>query len=330
MRTAYVELHLHLDGSIWLPWAYETALKRGVIEPDMTFQQYYDRMYFNDYKTREEGFKKFEYPCDVMQTREDLHDSVYHLIDQLNKRGLIYAEIRFASQQHCKLGLTQAEVVEAVCEGVKDAARDFPNIKTGIINCLMHKGPDANFNMKENYETIEATKMYMGKGVVGIDLAGFENNGDYMLYEPLIRKAKEYGIPVTMHAGEMGDGSHVPMAIKMGADRIGHGVHCVDNPEWLQMVVDTQIPLEVCVSSNVKQARNYAAHPVRKLIEAGAKVTLNSDNMMFTRTDIINEHHQLLNIGVTEEQLMQCTINAIEASFADEETKKELLKKIGR
>ena len=151
-----------------------------------------------------------------------------------------------------------------------------------------------------------------------------------MLYEPCIRKAKEYGIPVTMHAGEMGDGSHVKMAIEMGANRIGHGINCIDNPEWLKMVVDTQIPLEVCVSSNIGHGRDYASHPVRKLIEAGVKVTLNSDNMMFSKTDIINEHHQLSSIGVSDETLMQCTINAIEASFADEETKKMLLKKLGR
>ena len=332
MRTAYVELHLHLDGSLYLPWAYAKAQERKTIPAEMTFEQYYQRMSITeeDLKDLEKAFLKFDYPIEIMQTKEDLHDALYYLVKQLDKRGLIYAEIRFASQLHCLGGLSQDEVCAAVCEGVKSCDRDFPNIKIGIINCLMHRGPDANFNMKENMECVEVTKKYLGKGIDGIDLAGFENNGAYMLYEPCIRKAKEYGIPVTMHAGEMGDGSHVKMAIEMGANRIGHGINCIDNPEWLKMVVDTQIPLEVCVSSNIGHGRDYASHPVRKLIEAGVKVTLNSDNMMFSKTDIINEHHQLSSIGVSDETLMQCTINAIEASFADEETKKMLLKKLGR
>ena len=328
MKYAKVDLHLHLDGSIHLPWAYQTALKRGVIDESMTFEQYYQLMYKVDYPTREERMKRFDFPCAVMQEKEDLEESVYLLAQHLNDLGMLYAEVRFAPQQHQLAGLTQKEVILAVVAGIKRAEQDFPELTLRLINCLMHKGKDADVNMKENMETVEATKETLGKYVVALDLAGYENTGDFMKYAPLFEKAREYGIPYTIHAGEMGDGSHILDALKMGAHRIGHGIHCVDHPEWLNALVDSQIPLEVCVTSNVGLERDYASHPVRKMLEAGCNITLNSDNMMFSRTNVHTEHAQLKALGVSDDVLRQCTLNAIEASFCDEETKKELKKKL--
>lgn len=321
MKTAKIDLHLHLDGSLNLPWQWKTAVKCGAVDKDCSFEEYYRLMFDKDYPKGSAPMKKFDIPIAVMQTREDLFESIYGLIEKLNEKEMLYAEIRFAPQQHCLKGLSQKEVVQAVLDGMHKANEDFPHVKTGLINCLMHKGNDANFNMKENMETVEVTRELFGNGLVALDLAGFENTGDFMLYAPLFEKAREYGIPYTIHAGEMGEGKHVPEAIKMGAYRIGHGINCIQDPAWLQEVVDKQIPLEVCVTSNVGLERNYAAHPVRQLIEAGAKVTLNTDNMTFSRTDLKNEHSQLRAIGVSEEVLKQCTLNAVDAAFCDKETK---------
>ena len=98
-------------------------------------------------------------------------------------------------------------------------------------------------------------------------------------------------------------------------------MNCLQNEAWLNQVVETQIPLEVCVSSNVKRTMNYAEHAVLTLLEKGANVTLNSDNLMFARTNIINEHCQLKMLGVSDETLAGCTANAIEAAFCGEPTK---------
>lgn len=328
MNYAKVELHLHLDGSINIAWAYEKALKRGVIDENMTFEEYYNKIYCDNAPTREERMSRFDIPCAVMQEREDLSESIYYLGKELNDLGVIYAEVRFAPQQHCLAGLSQKEVIEAVVEGMIKAESDFPNLTLRLINCMMHKGKDADFNMKENLETIEATKETLGKYVVALDLAGYENTGDFMKYAPLFEKARTYGIPYTIHAGEMGEGSHVLDALAMGAYRIGHGVNCVQDENWLQAMVDSQIPLEVCVTSNIGKGRNAAEHPIRQLIEAGCKVTINSDNMMFSRTNIMNEHAQLRLIGVSDNVLKQCTLNAIDAAFCDEETKQKLFKQI--
>ena len=323
MNTAKIELHLHLDGSVNILWAYKKALQRGVIPSEETFEEFYDRLFSNNGSHSATSIRKFDLVCDLMQYYEDLYDATYDLARRLNDLGLIYAEIRFASQHHILKGLSQLEALRAVRDGAEKAMEDF-SIRIGIINCLMHKGESAKDNWQANLDTIEATRQLYGRTVVGCDLAGFENNCPYMEYAPLIAKIREYGMKFTMHAGEMGDGSHIPEAIAMGTYRIGHGINCVQDESYIQAILEHDIPCEVCVSSNVKTTRNYAAHPVRYMIERGIKVTLNSDNMMFSRTDLVNEHNQLRMIGVSDETLKQCTLNALDAAFCDEETKEYL------
>ncbi|MDO4500345.1 MAG: adenosine deaminase [Erysipelotrichaceae bacterium] len=323
MNTAKIDLHLHLDGSLNFMWTYQMAIKEGVITNDTTYEQFYNEFY----NWGDDPFKKFDYVCQILQTAENLNEAAYQLVKRLDEIGLIYAEIRFASQQHCLKGLTQKEAVEAVIAGVKRAEEEC-DIKIGIINCLMHKGDSAKINLKENLETVRVTKELLGKGVVGIDLAGFENNCDFNEYAPVIAKAKEEGIPLTIHAGEMGEGQHVLDALNMKPDRIGHGINSIQKPEYLQAVLESGVALEVCVSSNTYFGHTYATHPIRKLIDAGVKVTVNTDNMTFSQTDLVNEHSLLRQYSLSKEELMQCTLNAIDVAFCDEETKEYLRKKI--
>ena len=326
MNSAKVELHLHLDGSLNLKWAYEKALQRGVIEEGTSFTEFYDTLY--DFK--DQPFKKFDYVCGCLQHYEDLEEATYLLTKRLYELGLIYAEIRFASQQHCLAGLSQLEACEAVCAGAKRGMDEF-DIKIGVINCLMHKGDSAKVNEAENIETVKATKAMLGKGVVGIDLAGFEINCPFEEYESIIRMAVSEGIPVTCHAGEFGPGKNVTMAYSWGANRIGHGIHCIDDEEVLKEVIEKRIPLEICVTSNTgNQWANvtYATHPIRDLIKMGANVNINTDNQMFSRTDLNHEYNLLRMLGLTEEELYQCTLNSIDAAFVDDATKAELRKRL--
>ncbi len=325
---ARTELHLHLDGSMTVRFAYEQALKQGVIDRDCSFRDYYNLVFRDNTQPHQVSINKFDLMCDILQDEESLYLAAYDLVKRLAELGLWYAEIRFASQQHLKHGLSQLEALKAVTDGAAAGMRDFPGIRTGIINCLMHKGENAAFNWKENEASIEAVKELLSRGAVGIDLAGYENNGDFNDYGPLIRAAKASGIPCTVHAGEMGIASHILDALAWGADRIGHGVNCVSDEAILREVVNSRIPLEVCVTSNVKRDMNYGNHTVLELLEQGANVTLNSDNMMFARTNTANEHFQLKMLGVKDETLRQCTENAIRAAFCDELTRKELLAKL--
>ena len=329
MNTAKIDLHLHLDGSLNIMWAYKKALQRNVVDKDTSFEDFYNLLYSNNGFHSAQSIRKFELVCDLLQDYEDLEEATYDLARRMNDLGIIYAEIRFATQQHCKKGLSQYDALKAVTEGASRAMKDYP-IKVGIIDCLMHKGDSAAFNWKENLETIEVVQKLLGKGVVALDLAGFENNCDFREYGPLFKIAKEKNIPFTIHAGEMGIGEHILDAIEFGASRIGHGINCIQDERYINALYERQIPLEVCVSSNVKVDRNYASHPIREMIARGLKVTVNTDNMIFSRSDTVNEHNQLKMIGLDDETLMKCTMNAIDAAFTDDETKNELRNKFSQ
>lgn len=329
IHLAKVELHLHLDGSLNIKWAYDRVIRKGVLPKETSFEEFYNILFSRNIAHSAESIKKFEIVCDILQDYEDLYEAGYNLTKKLSDLGLLYGEIRFASQQHTKNGLSQLDALKAVINGSRDASAKY-GIKTGIINCLMHKGDSALFNDEENRETIRVTKEMLGNGAVGLDLAGFENNCDYNEYSYLLDIARKEGIPFTMHAGEMGIAGHVMDAIKMGASRIGHGINSVEDPEILNEVVKRQIPLEICLTSNIKTTMNYASHPVRKLLEAGAKLTFNSDNMIFARTDLLNEQSQLRMLGVSDETLLKCQYNAVDAAFCDEDTKEYLREELNK
>lgn len=331
MNYARVDLHLHLDGSLYLPLAHKAAIKSGVVKPDCTFEEYYDLNDITKAKSAAEAIKMFDFPLAVLQTEDQIIEGVYHLVKRLEQQELFYAEIRYAPQLHTRGKLTQYEACKAVIAGVKKAKEDFPNVEVRIINCMMHEGPDANFNMAENMETIEITRKIMFEEneeiLVALDLAGYENNGDFKLFAPLFVKAREYGIPYTIHAGEMGYGEHVVDAINMGAYRIGHGIQCVQNKEWLDLVVKTQIPLEVCLTSNAG-GKEYGRHPIRELVAAGAKVTLNTDNLTYSKNSLFGEYVQAGNLGFDEATLKQFALNTIDAAFCKEDVKARIRKKI--
>ncbi len=328
MKSAKIELHLHLDGSLNIRWAYEEALNKGIIAEGTTFEEFYEILYGrNNIVHSAESIKKFELVCDVLQEYEELSYATYDLCKRLDDLGLIYAEIRFASQQHCKKGLSQLDALKAVIDGADRAMKEFP-IRIGIINCLMHKGDSAAFNDAENQETIRVSKQMLGKGLVGLDLAGFENNCEFNDYAYLFEIAREEGIPYTIHCGEMGIGEHILDALAMKPNRIGHGINCIQDERYIEALRQSQIPIEVCVSSNIKRHGNYSIHPIRTMIEKGLKVTVNTDNMIFAKSNTVNEHMQLKMIGVSEEELIRCTYNALDGAFCDEDTKKYLKEKL--
>lgn len=327
MSSAKIDLHLHLDGSLNIKWAYDKAIQRGIIEDDTSFEDFYHLLFSNNDVHSAKSIRKFDLTCALLQHREDLFAATYDLCRRLNEMGLIYAELRFASQHHTKKGLSQLEALEAVVDGAKKAMADF-EIRVGIINCMMHKGDSESFNHDENIETIEVSKKLLNKGLVGLDLAGYENNCEFKDYGNLFELARSYNIPYTIHAGEMGQGQHILEALEMLPNRIGHGIDCIQDERYLKAILEAQVPLEVCVTSNIKTTLDYASHPVRTLLSKGLKVTVNTDNMMFSKTDLVNEHNQLRMIGVDDLTLRKCTLNALDAAFCDDETKEYLRSKI--
>lgn len=327
-----VDLHLHLDGSNRIDTIWELAQNQGVELPGKTKQDYDD--YLAKCQTSgavNEFLKQFDAPLLVQQDKESIIRVTRELIEDLHNQGLAYAEIRFAPQLHTKKGLSQADAVEAVLEGKRQAEEAYPDIKIGIITCMMCFG-ETSLNYDENMETVEVCKKYLGKGVVCIDLAGAENIVPLSDFKPFFDKANSYNLPIICHAGDSQDWTACETAIKdFKAKRLGHGHHIYENPELCRYAADHNIALEICPTSNIQcQTREtYAKHPAQNLLNMGIPVTINTDNMTMSRVTLDDEYdHCLKEMGFEYEDLILMNINSVKSSFMNEKDKEVLITRL--
>ncbi len=179
-------------------------------------------------------------------------------------------------------------------------------------------------NEKENMETVELAKEFLGHGVVGLDLAGAEGPIPNINYQHFFNRAQELHVPYTIHAGEAAGPDSIRQALKIGAKRIGHGIRCTEDPALTQYLIDHQIILECCATSNMntKAFDQIDSYPIKKLLHMGMKVTLNSDDMTVSNTNLPHEY-QLLEekTALTPEEETTLYLNAVDAAFTTPDEK---------
>ncbi|MBQ3373564.1 MAG: adenosine deaminase [Oscillospiraceae bacterium] len=323
-----VELHLHLDGSIPPETMFALAEKEQIPLPAATLEEFRTWLKVtSDCSSVNEYLERFELPLQLLQSRENLTLVTESLIDVLAAQGYGLAEIRFAPQLHLRRGLTQRDAVEAVLAGQEAGLKKNPSLKTGILLCAMSIGPET-LNMAENLETVRLTKEYLGKGVVGCDLAGAEGIVPLRNFHPVFDLARELAVPFTCHAGDSQGPDTVLDALDFGTKRIGHGHHLYDAPELWPRVRENGVTLEICPTSNIqcKTQPSYALHPAKKLFDAGIRVTISTDNMVLAAVTLEEEYdHCIGEMGFAYSDLIRMNLYAAEASFLPEEEKAGLI-----
>lgn len=326
-----VELHLHLDGSIPEETWWRMAEREGVPMPVKTREEFHAWLKETaECGSVEKYLERFPFPLLLMQTKENIAEITAALIDDLAQKGYGYAEIRFAPQLHCQKGLTQADAIEAVLKGREDALSRHPGLGIGIIACAMSIGPET-VNMEENMETVRQAKNYLGKGLVGFDLAGCEGIVPLTNFHPLFDLCRELGVPYTIHAENPHDAVSVREVLSMGTKRIGHGHKLYNAPDLWPYARENKVTLEICPSSNVQclTQPSYAEHPAKKLFDAGIRVTISTDNTTLAASTLEDEYNHCLNdMGFAYNDLVQMNIYAAEASFMPEEEKAALVARL--
>ena len=314
-----IVLHLHLDGSIDMEdaylWAKEDGLKITKKELEQELQVNDDCHNLNDY------LEKFDLPCKLLQTCERLEKTSYHLFLKLSKMNVKYAEVRFAPNKHLVKNLTLDDVVISVINGMNKA-----NVETGIMGGIilsMMRGD----SKEDNIRVINLAQKYLKKGVVAIDLAGAEAIYPTTDYVDLFRYAKIKGIPFTIHAGEAAGVESIKAALDAGAKRIGHGIRAIDDEAIQKIIIDKQVLLEVCMTSNYQTEAVKGKHPIEKLYNNGIKISINTDNDTVSNIDINKEYTKILNeTDLTMDDLEKCNKESIDYIFADQVVKDKLQK----
>ena len=312
-------LHDHLDGGLRPATIVELAARVGhelpAADPD-ALADWFRRA--ADSGSLERYLETFAHTVAVMQTPEALRRVAYECAVDLAADGVVYAEVRFAPEQHLQGGLTLDEVVEAVLAGFADAAADGAPIRVGTLLTAMR-------HAARSMEIAELAVRFRDLGVVGFDIAGAEAGYPPTRHLDAFEYLQRENFHFTIHAGEAFGLRSIWQALQWcGADRLGHGVRIVDDITGTVLgrlaayVRDKRIPLELCPSSNVQTgaAASIAEHPVGLLRDLRFRVTVNTDNRLMSGTSMSRELALLVEaFGYGWSELQWFTVNAMKSAF---------------
>lgn len=317
------ELHLHLDGSLRIDTALEIARTRGIDAP-RTFEGMHRILVGPDQATDQaELLLAFDLPIALMQDADALERTASDLVEDKAFDHVRYAEIRWAPLLHVDRGLTGRQVVEAVARGASQAAARY-GIEVRLIATLLRShAPEANLAFVRDLEGHG-----IPAGLVALDLAGQEARfPDPELHRRAIHLGREIGLHVTLHAGEWGGAAQVRRALALDPERIAHGPLTIDDPDLVRELIARGVWLDLCPTSNT-QARivpTMADHPLARLLRAGVRVTLNTDDLTVSDVSLSDEYVRAVEqIGVTVPELWAMDLAALDAAFCGEPTRDRL------
>jgi adenosine deaminase len=307
-----------LEGSISGALARDLAARNGLALPEGLFGP--DGNYaWRDFLS---FLAAYDRVCSVLRTSRDFEDVIHAYLVRAARQGAVYVEMFCSPERPKSLGIPYGDWLAALAAGIDRAHREFGIVGRIIVICIRHLGPKSALAMAERM--VAEPHPY----VVGFGMGGDEAKFEPADFLPAYRLAHDKGYGCTVHAGEVRGPESVWAAIRaLPVTRIGHGVRSAEDPRLLEELARRGTVLEVCPGSNVALGiyPDRAAHPLHRLIAAGVKVTLNSDDPPFFHTSLGTEYDEA---GLDELALRRITRTAIEASFADDSTRRRLLEKV--
>ncbi|MEW2376400.1 adenosine deaminase [Micromonospora sp. NPDC047812] len=319
-------LHDHLDGGLRPATIVELAAEVGhelpTTDPEALGRWFVEAA---DSGSLERYLETFAHTVAVMQTASSLRRVARECAQDLAADGVVYAEVRFAPEQHLERDLTLDEVVEAVLAGFVEgsalAAGEGRQIRVGTLLTAMR-------HAARSQEIAELAVRHRDSGVVGFDIAGAEAGFPPTRHLDAFEYLQRENFHFTIHAGEAFGLPSIWQAIQWcGADRLGHGVRIVDDitpgaepvlGRLAAYVRDKRIPLELCPSSNVQTgaAPSIAEHPIGLLRDLRFRATVNTDNRLMSGTSMSREMALLVDaFGYGWKELQWFTINAMKSAF---------------
>lgn len=298
-----LDLHCHLDGSLTRA-VMEGYLGKKLSEEDLTVPR--------DCPSLAVYLEKFDLPLQCLQNKKGLEEGAYTFVQEIAKEKVEYIEVRFAPMLSVHESLSCRQVIEAVRRGMERGKEDF-QVRYGIIVCAMR-----NHSVEQNLEMLRCAREYLGEGVCALDLAGDEAAYPTARFRDVFREAKRLGMPFTIHSGETGNLENVREALELGASRIGHGIALKKDPELMRAYAKAGIGVEMCPTSNfqTKAARSWQEYPLIQFLEAGIRVSVNTDNRTVSGTTMTRELTQIYEqYGRDEELILTLLRNAADTAF---------------
>ncbi|MFO7647289.1 adenosine deaminase [Halomonas campaniensis] len=311
-RLPKAELHLHIEGSLEPELMIALAERNGVALPYASVEEVRAAYDFQDLQS----FLDLYYQgMGVLRTAEDFHDLAMDYFRRAHAEGVVHVEMHFDPQAHLVRGIELPVVMEGLSLARRHAEREL-GLSTALIMAFLRDRDAA-----EAMAVLEQAAPYWEMlDAVGLDSA--ERGHPPSKFVEVFERAARLGIPRVAHAGEEGPPEYIREALDLlDVCRIDHGVRCLEDPELVTRLRDEGMVLTVCPLSNVRLrvVERLADHPLPQLLEAGLRVTLNSDDPAYFGGGLLTNYlacHEAF--GWSEEIFIQLAGTAIESAFVSD------------
>jgi adenosine deaminase len=317
---AKVELHVHLEGTAPPELIRRLAERNGLPAPDVFAGA--ERFAYTDFL---DFLDTYDRAASVVRTTDDYRDVTYEYLAGCAREGAIYVEL-IVSPDHAQLaGMSGERHLSAIARGIDEARRDHGIEARVQLVAVRNLGVDHALDVAR----YAATRPH--PYVVGFNLAGDEAHYPAGDFAQAFAIAAEAGLGCTVHAGEWDGPQSVWAALDLPVTRIGHGVRAIEDPALVEELARREIVLECCPTSNVVLGlyESYEVHPLPRLMQAGVKATLGSDDPPYFGASIGGEYDLCQQrFGFDDETLRSISRTAVEAAFCEETLKERLIQRV--
>lgn len=316
------ELHLHIEGTLEPKLMFQLAKRNNIKLEYNSIEEIKDAYNF----TNLQSFLDIYYNgAKVLIEEEDFYDLTYEYLKKCKENSIIHTEIFFDPQTHTSRNIDFATVLKGITRALEDGKNKL-KISSNLIMCFLR-----HLSQEDAFKTLEQACKFKSK-IIGIGLDSSELGNPPKKFKEVYNKAKKEGFKLVAHAGEEASYKYINDALDiLNVNRVDHGVQAVQNEDLMKRLKKDQTALTVCPLSNTKLKvfKNMSEHTIKKMLDYGLNVTVNSDDPAYFGGYINDNFHAITqSLDLTKEDIIRLVKNSFNSSFISKEQKQQYLNQV--
>jgi len=311
------ELHIHIEGSLEPEMMFDLAQRNGVALPYADVDAIRAAYQFN---CLQDFLDLYYQGMSVLQTQRDFRDLTWAYMLRCREDNVVHTEIFFDPQGHTGRGVAFETVFEGIWSALREGEEQL-GISSRVIMCFLR-----HLDQADAIATLEEARPFLDR-ITGVGLDSSEVGHPPNKFLDVFDRAGDLGLKRVAHAGEEGPPEYIYEALDgLRVDRIDHGNRSLEDPALVGRLVELRMPLTVCPQSNLRLAvvKQMKEHPLRAMLAAGLKVTVNSDDPAYFGAYLNDNFNALVDaVDLSEDEIIKLVKNSFRASFLDKETKRQ-------